>query len=190
MVKFQELMHVLHSSIREAVNLAESEGMNHISKFFDYVDLEHIEDEYNFVHSETLSDLVASNHNATNNDNSPNKDKVLVPKMVKVMFREPNANGLKPRLVGVPLITLTPLSTHTIEDIEIKSSFEIVSDEHGDLLVGFPENDSSFFSSSASKKRGATNTEINIKFSGKETPKGLTKIIESYERSLRAQLPS
>ena len=221
-------MEHLHSSIRNAVNAVEAEGVNHINKFFHAVDvsdkkitmvsddsINKIKEYLSSNQSSKAIELLTSNQvdkelvlskNAVKlikfhiESNSPDKAiallksyqndsrKILRPKMVSMAFPTITSDGPTTHYVDVPLITLTPISTLLINEVNIKTSLEITVDSKDNIMVSFPQKkQSGIFSSNSDSSN--SNTEIEITFRGGETPEGLQKIIEGYERALRAQIP-
>ncbi|PTX59464.1 uncharacterized protein DUF2589 [Kordia periserrulae] len=105
----------------------------------------------------------------------------LIPKMVTVQFPRETNKGPVVHDVHVPLITLVPLSLTEVSNIKFKTDIEIkiIDDE---LNLSFPAKDNK-----ETSDKTLTNIEINIDKS--LPPEGLRKLIEGYERALRAQIP-
>jgi hypothetical protein len=161
MVKFQALMQAIHQSINSATQAVESQGQKHLDKFFDIV-------------------------KGTENDADGRPD--YKPKMIDMEFPSRTPNGVETMNVKVPLITLTPISSPRISEVKFTTELEITTDEQGDLLVAFPSSGKgkSFLGGDSGN---SANTSIEIVLKGHEPPEGLQKIVEGYERALRAQIP-
>lgn len=221
-------MEHLHSSIRNAVNGVEAEGVNHINKYFHAVDAsdtmqtmvsddsinkikEHLSSNQSskalelLISKQVNKELILSESAVKSikfhiESNAPDKAiallksyqndsrKILRPKMVSMAFPTITSNGPATHYVDVPLITLTPISTLLINEVNIKTSLEITVDSKDNIMVSFPQKKQPGIFSSHSEST-YSNTEIEIKFRGGETPEGLQKVIEGYERALRAQIP-
>lgn len=199
MIKFRSLIHELHSSIKQAANEVEAQGIKHINKFFEIIEVPKTkatdldEDSIQKVKSFIDSDDTESALNILkeHNDNlAANSDikRVLKPKTMLMAFPDKDHNGPKISYVDVPLITLTPISSPKIQEVSIKANLEVTANDENELFVAFPkQTQRNLFSKS--EQRNTSNVEIEIKLQGGETPEGLQKLIEGYERSLRAQIP-
>ncbi|WP_409425023.1 MULTISPECIES: DUF2589 domain-containing protein [unclassified Pseudoalteromonas] len=199
MIKFRSLIHELHSSIKQAANEVEAQGIKHINKFFEIIEVPKTkatdldEDSIQKVKSFIDSDDTESALNILkeHNDNlAANSDikRVLKPKTMLMAFPDKDHNGPKISYVDVPLITLTPISSPKIQEVSIKTNLEVTANDENELFVAFPkQTQRNLFSKS--EQRNTSNVEIEIKLQGGETPEGLQKLIEGYERSLRAQIP-
>lgn len=161
MVKFQALMQAVHQSINSATQAVESQGQKHLDKFFDIVE-------------------------GTENDADGRTD--YRPKMIDMEFPSRTPKGVETVTVKVPLITLTPISSPRIAEVKFHTELEITTDENGELLVAFPSAKGKGFSLKG-EQRSSANTSLEITLKGNEPPEGLQKIIEGYERALRAQIP-
>ena len=199
MIKFRSLIHELHSSIKQAANEVEAQGIKHINKFFEIVEIpienvtdlddESIQKVKTFIDSDdTESALnILKNHNEKLASNNQIR-RVLKPKTMQMAFPDKDHNGPKISYVDVPIITLTPISSQKIHEVSIKANLEVTANDQNELFVAFPkQTQRGIFSKS--QERSTSNVEIEIKLQGGETPEGLQKLVEGYERSLRAQIP-
>ncbi len=163
MIKFQALMQAIHQSIHSAAEAVEAQGVEHLDDFFDLIE-----------NPETSDDATG---NVTHR-----------PKMVAMEFPSRTPDGVETVIANIPLISLSPISSPRIEQVKFSAELEVTSDDNDELLVAFPNHKSSgMFSKSADKSEGNTRIEITLK--GGEPPEGLQKVIEGYERALRAQIP-
>lgn len=160
MIKFRSFLQVIHESARSAVEVVESQGQEHIKKFF------------NVVQSE-------------DKDGVPNYE----PKCIDMEFPNRTDKGVEVLTVKVPLITLTPISTPRISEICFSTELEVTTDGNDDLVISFPRAKKSGVLFGKSESASSSNTKIDIKLTGREPPEGLQKIIDGYERALRAQIP-
>ena len=199
MIKFRSLIHELHSSIKQAANEVEAQGIKHINKFFEIVEIptenvtdlddESIQKVKTFIDSDDTEAALSilKNHNEKLASNNQVR-RVLKPKTMQMAFPDKDHNGPKISYVDVPIITLTPISSTKIQEVIIKAKLEVTANEQNELLVAFPkQTQGGIFSTSHEKS--TSNVEIEIKLQGGETPEGLRKLVEGYERSLRAQIP-
>ena len=117
----------------------------------------------------------------------------LQPKMTTIQFPQKTASGMVVMSdVRVPLVTLVPLSMTQISEVKFRTELEIQVEEE-ELLVSFPNPKSETASGrenqllGSSRPRSVGSLEITlVPHHGTE---GLKKIVEGYEKALRAQLP-
>jgi len=105
------------------------------------------------------------------------------PKTIIVQYARQSEEGLVVNDVSVPLITLVPLSATQIAQAKFKTKFEIRED-NGKLMIGFP-------SMVPADPAGVTPyfTELEVVLEPQKETEGLRKIVEGYEKMLRAQIP-
>nr|MDC2855060.1 DUF2589 domain-containing protein [Ningiella sp. W23] len=150
MIKFRSLIHELHSSIKQAANEVEAQGIKHINKFFEIIEVPKTkatdldEDSIQKVKSFIDSDDTESALNILkeHNDNlAANSDikRVLKPKTMLMAFPDKDHNGPKISYVDVPLITLTPISSPKIQEVSIKTNLEVTANDENELFVAFPK---------------------------------------------------
>lgn len=108
----------------------------------------------------------------------------FVPKTVTLEYAAITEEGVKPHYVNVPLITLIPMPSTQIAQARFKTQLE-VQEEDGKLMIGFPGKTQSTLES------GATHyfTEFEVVLEPKQETEGLKKVVEGYEKILRAQMP-
>jgi len=198
MIRFQALMHAVQQSIHSAAQAVESAGFKHIDKFFDEVVNENSKERQE--KSKKLSDA----HEAINNgevdkanalltelneapEGDSEQDIIYRPKMVAMAFPSQNDDGVNSTIVNVPLITLCPISSPRIKDVRFTADMEVTADDNDELFVAFRPPQVTGGENGVTKD--STNTRIEISLIGHEPPEGLQKIIEGYEKALRAQIP-
>jgi len=90
--------------------------------------------------------------------------------------------------IEVPLITIVPISTATIGELKFTTNLDMAI-EKDELLVSFSKQ--SFLGKhlgiDKNKKQASALLELVIK--PQDQTEGLSKLIEGYEKSLRAQIP-
>lgn len=122
-------------------------------------------------------------------DDEPSSRDVLRPRYVTMEYPTETSKGIKTLLVDVPLISLVPIVHSRIKEVTFRSALEVTNEEDGSLSISFPSGaakKSGFFS----KENPAGHVaEVEIKITGDETPDGLQRLIEGYNRVLRAQIP-
>jgi len=155
-------MQAIHQSIKSAAKNVDDQGVHHINNFFDKI-------------------------GPADKDN-PTAKTIYRPKTYSMEFPSRTPEGIKTVTVEVPLITLAPISNPKISEVKFTTELEVSSDENGEILVSFPTpKKHSFFPKEDGN--GLTNTKIEITLKGTEPPEGLKRLIEGYERALRAQIP-
>lgn len=114
----------------------------------------------------------------------------LRPRTVIMQYPQVTANGVEVHDVHVPLITLVPMSMTKISEVTFKAGLEVAIAEGGEQLhVGFPSLSEESLEEDGEIIAGKANASIEIKMSPTTTPDGLKKLIEGYEKALRAQIP-
>lgn len=120
----------------------------------------------------------------------------LQPKLVSIDYPMMTSAGPAVQTVHVPLITLAPYVATQISKLTFKADLEVQATSEGKLRVSFPPLSNASSSDvvdgageEASTGRKRTNASIEIVIEGTPASDGLRKIIEGYERALRAQIP-
>ncbi|MCP4746311.1 MAG: DUF2589 domain-containing protein [Desulfobacteraceae bacterium] len=116
----------------------------------------------------------------------------LKPSTVVVQYPIVTNNEIKLHDVHVPLITLVPISMAEITQVTFKTELEVTL-ENDELIVSFPLNSSSdnqtLPNEDGQNKENLTNTTLEITLKPTTSPQGLLKLVEGYEKALRAQIP-
>jgi hypothetical protein len=118
------------------------------------------------------------------------RQRKLRPKTVVLSYPSHSVNGkeLITKDVVVPLITLVPLTMSKIEEVKLSVDIELYIIDN-QINIGFGKK----LASGGDKNPNNESTTIGhleIIMGPNETPEGLKKIIEGYERMLRAQIPN
>lgn len=121
--------------------------------------------------------------------------KALQPKLVAIDYPMVTSEGPKIHTVLVPLISIAPVTTPRITKLVFHADLEIQVDDDDRLLVAFgkkqrassPENDEAIDALDREEIRATASIEIVIE--GDVPPDGFRKVIEGYEKALRAQIP-
>jgi hypothetical protein len=198
MIRFQALMHAIQQSIHSAAQAVESAGVKHIDKFFDKIVNEdsqekkaksrELREAINKGDSDRINELIKEIKNLPIDDDANTEgDSIYRPKMVAMAFPSQGADGVDSTIVNVPLITLSPISSPRIKDVKFYDDLEVTDDDSDELYVAFRSPQVTGGENTVTKD--ATNTHIEICLVGHEPPEGLQKIIEGYEKALRAQIP-
>jgi ElaB/YqjD/DUF883 family membrane-anchored ribosome-binding protein len=115
----------------------------------------------------------------------------LRPKMTTIQYPQQIADGVVMSEVKVPLITLVPLSMTQISEVKLRTELEIQLDDD-ELLVSFPAPQSGTpqdkgDDAQTSSRPSAT---LEITLTPHHGTEGLRKIVDGYEKVLRAQIPN
>jgi hypothetical protein len=116
----------------------------------------------------------------------------LQPKLVAIDYPRITGEGPTVHTVHVPLITLSPYSATQISKLTFRADLEAQTTSEGKLQVSFPSVKRSSGAKGGTEDGTATktsNVSIEIVLEGTPASAGLRKVIEGYERALRAQIP-
>ncbi|AOY81807.1 DUF2589 domain-containing protein [Moorena producens JHB] len=127
----------------------------------------------------------AASREISNQDTLPDK---LKPKMTTIQFPEKTASGVVMSDVRVPLITLVPLSMTQVSEVKFRTELEIQS-ENDELLVSFPSSQSTTPDDQKKESSAPARATLEITLTPHHGTEGLKKIVEGYEKVLRAQIP-
>ena len=171
MIRFESFVTVLQGAVSQAVESVSRENINGLLQYF------HPLDEADATDSK--------------DENALAKIEKMTPRTVALEFPKMTHDGVEEHIVSVPLITLSPVQSLQVTDVQMEIDLEIV-EENGDILAGFPQNSRPADNASANNEAGKSspNSKITINIKANERPMGVTAIIEGYNKSLRAQLPN
>jgi len=123
----------------------------------------------------------------------------LQPRVVAIDYPTVTKEGPVVHTVHVPLITLVPFAGIQISKLTFRADLDVQAGDDGTLRVGFapsgsdkhPPPNQGGLGSAEGHADGAikANTSIEIVVESTPLPDGLRKVIEGYERALRAQIP-
>ncbi|MEL6697220.1 MAG: DUF2589 domain-containing protein [Bacteroidota bacterium] len=146
-----------------------------------------------------LSQTNAGTISPQNTSSSSSGGSRLRPKTVTLQYPHQTSEGLKLVDVRVPLITLVSLSPTQIEEVKLRIGLELMLDENArneedKLLVKFLPPPSTPTGSPPDPPTSPPPKEthqsfIELKFGPSDTPEGIRKLVEGYEKILRAQIP-
>ncbi|KZN37141.1 DUF2589 domain-containing protein [Pseudoalteromonas luteoviolacea] len=163
MIEFQSLMKAIHKGVKDAAKSVEGETIDFVKRFFD----EH--------------------------ENEAGLPPSYSPKTCTMQFPSRSEDGIDTIEAQVPLLALVPISSPRITEVKFKTDLEISTNEHHKLMVTFAKNTQK--TGLRDKIMGphsgenTANAHLEIVMTGHEPPEGLKKLIEGYERALRAQIP-
>jgi hypothetical protein len=109
----------------------------------------------------------------------------LQPKSVVLKFPQQTESGMTMLDVTVPLITLVPPSFSKVESLRLSANFDLRLNGE-ELEIELKENSPV---PTDDKEKTCRAGHIDITLTPAAGPEGVRQIIESYEKSLRAQLP-
>ena len=114
----------------------------------------------------------------------------LQPKMTTIQFPQKTASGVVMSDVRVPLVTLVPLSMTQFSEVKFRTELEIQI-ENEELLVSFPSPKSETASNRENQPEASSRPvgSLEITLVPHHGTEGLKKIVEGYEKVLRAQIP-
>jgi len=116
----------------------------------------------------------------------------LQPKLVPIDYPMITGEGPTVHTVHVPLITLFPYSATQISKLTFKADLEVQTTSEGKLQVSFPPVKKPSGNKAGTEDGAlpkASSVSIEIVIEGTPASGGLRKVIEGYERALRAQIP-
>jgi len=171
-IQFTQLVAAIQSAARQASQTVTNEQRKLISTFF---------------HS---SDGPAPKGADGANAKTVDRLTHLTPKMVVMKYPRETADGADHHRVMVPLISLTPISNLQMSSMKVEIDLEVMEDEdHNDVIVGFPSHKKTFFGGEKTVEH-KPNAKVTIEFNADDHPEGMKSVIEGYDKSLRAQIPS
>lgn len=168
MMKFKNLVEVIHQSVEAALQAVASTNIDFFTQYFQEVGPK--QDQASTI--EPAAEPLAT----------------YEPKAVRLQMLRSTAAGPVPHPVTVPLISLIPYSNIQPTEINFEIDLECV-EKDGEVLVAFPQVRRTLLGGEqvvAVRK----NAKLTIRLSASERVPGVTSIIETYDRLLRAQLPS
>lgn len=131
--------------------------------------------------------LFKSYFNPSPKDNDENNPEEMTPIMVTLKYPTMTKDGPVEHAVHVPLISLSPISSLQLSDVNIEMDLEIV-EKDGLVLVGFPQVKQNIFGQDKIITPKA-NAKIKMTIKSGGRTEGLKSIIEGYDKALRAQIP-
>lgn len=165
MIEFQALMRAIHKSVKDAAKSVEGETLDFIKRFFDEEERNDPKDPHN-------------------------TDPVLRPKTCAMEFPSRTADGIEIVTAEIPILTLTPIASPRITEVKFSTELEITTSNDDKLMVAFPGPiKKKTLIGKGESSESTANTKIEITLTGSEPPEGLKKLIEGYERAIRAQIP-
>ncbi|MEZ9524941.1 DUF2589 domain-containing protein [Enterovibrio norvegicus] len=171
MINLDSLVSVVHLSVANANQKLQDQNQELFQRFFDQIPNEE-------------SNLQGSGQpNSDQNDNRT----LYRPKYVTIEYPFETSDGIKTMGVDVPLLTIVPVTAPRISEVRFKTELEVGVKEDNSLEIAFP----------STKKGGLFNAdksspslaELEIVIHADDPPEGLKKLIEGYDRALRAQIP-
>jgi len=189
MITFESLIRAFHEAVLSANDTLTQKNANILTEFFE-------EDELKPDIKDKLKRLKKSKDRNEINElidllneqfdiEEPTVSKKLKPKMVTIQYPYETPEGAGVHDVHVPLISLVPVSQAGIEEVNIRTELELAL-KQDKLMVSFPKKEGFVKGDS----EGKSISTIDIKLKPTEETDGLKKLIEGYDKVLRAQIPS
>ncbi|NGN96144.1 DUF2589 domain-containing protein [Grimontia sp. S25] len=169
MINLDALVSAVHLSVTKANQALQNENQELISRFFD--------------------EVPSNNSGRLGSAESPAEPERTAyrPKYVTIEYPTDTPDGLQTLAVDVPLLTLVPVASPRVNEVKFKTNLEVNVNETNALEVSFVGNNSGgLFKADKNPNHMA---ELEITINADEPPEGLRKLIEGYERALRAQIP-
>ncbi len=189
MIDLSSLVKTIQDASLSAVELVSAEHLKILDRYF-----ETIEESENLnegsaqrkSHPESLSHLLSDSADHLNDEVT----QTLRPKTVTIQYPKETAKGFEIQNVDVPLLTLMPISMPQISELKFTSDLELSLDDNDVLKVSFPtkKKERRFHKNTESSDKTAS-AKLEIIFNDANMSDGLQKIIEGYEKALRAQIP-
>ncbi|MDD1781669.1 DUF2589 domain-containing protein [Enterovibrio sp. ZSDZ35] len=169
MINLDALVSAVHLSVTQANQALQNENQELISRFFD--------------------EVPSSNSGMLGGTETPDGTERTAyrPKYVTIEYPTDTSDGIKSLAVDVPLLTLVPVASPRVSEVKFKTNLEVNVNESNALEVSFTGNNSSGLFKSGKNPNHMAELEITI--NADEPPEGLRKLIEGYDRALRAQIP-
>ncbi|WP_125781266.1 DUF2589 domain-containing protein [Pseudoalteromonas rubra] len=165
MIEFQSLMKAIHKGVKDAAKSVEGETLDFVKRFFD------------------------------EQDNGKGKAPSYSPKTCAMEFPSRTEHGIDTVSAEVPLLALVPISSPRISEVKFIAELEISNNEQDQLMVAFarstakPAGLRNKLMGQQETSEKTANATLEITLTGNEPPEGLKKLVEGYERALRAQIP-
>ena len=207
MIKFDQLIKVIHDAALSANQALADENLKIIDKYFEKTN---VSESHESLFDEALQsvntilkkkdsgkneikaavqNLIAIRNASINNnqDGESANAESLKPKIVVLQYPIPTQDGFVMKDVEIPLISLIPVSMSEVSEIKFKTTLELIVDDDN-LQVGFPnKSDKNKLENTSPNESHYSTLEITIR--PREGSEGLTTLIQGYEKALRAQLP-
>ncbi|PHS08209.1 MAG: hypothetical protein COA78_12975 [Blastopirellula sp.] len=124
-----------------------------------------------------------------NSGTPPGVGPPMRPKMVAITYPKETIDGPASHIVLVPLIALTPMSMATLSKLTFRTDLDIHQSEDGELKISFPEGKIKMAEGNSENTYRTSTATLEITLDGTPPSQGMKKLIEGYERALRAQIP-
>ncbi len=174
MIRFSSLVEAIQGAVNQAADAVSRENIKSLLEYF-----QPVEQSVSKSDGDDLSVSISDFERMT-------------PRMVHLQFPKMTASGPIEHCVSVPLLTLSPIPSLQIGDVQVEIDLEILED-NGVIMVGFPKAEkggTSLDPVNNEPKKGGSNAKITINIKSHEGTQGSSALIEGYNKVLRAQLPN
>lgn len=178
MISFESLLKTFHEATLAASDALKQKNQNIIDEYFELVKF-----------TETLNNGEEGKRNLWSNQSIFREEEniKLRPKTITIQYPKETQEGPTVHDVQVPLISIVPISQTAIDEVTINTELELALKDD-ELMVSFPQKQKSkFFDKKDDKEKSCTKVEIKLRPT-MET-EGLKKLVEGYDKLLRAQIP-
>ncbi len=174
MILFSSLVSAIQGAVEQAVHAVSRENINNLVEFFHPLE------------ESSASSTDESESVQEQQELGVSQIEKMTPRTVQLEYPRMTSEGPVNHFVAVPLITLAPVPSLQIEDVQVEMDLEIIED-NGEVMVGFPQKNDA---TAPSKGQIQPNASIKINIKANQRPHGVTALVEGYNKALRAQLPN
>ena len=116
---------------------------------------------------------------------------VLEAKMVSIKMPQQTIDGMEEIEVKVPLITMVPMTTSRIKKLKFSADLEIyIKDDKLQVDFNKLKTEKNLFKNKKNSDIQTHNAHIELEIEPTESSEGIKRLIEGYEKQLRAQIPN
>ncbi|WP_223670413.1 DUF2589 domain-containing protein [Kangiella shandongensis] len=146
-------------------------------------------DSQNEEEEQKIKDILNSLSDALKKSGHSNSG-ALIPRCVDIGYPNITSEGGESHNVRVPLLSLVPLNSIQLSKLKFTTdlALSVVDDE---LQISFPEQKKAGLlkKSKESDNADSHHATLEVVIDCIEPPQGLKKLVEGYDRALRAQIP-
>lgn len=188
MIDLNSLVKAIQDASLAAVTAVSNEHLKILDRYFEVVD--EPENSLNTNRKSTRKSLTQQLATQVPHDDYDDTIQKFKPKTVTIQFPKETANGFEIHDVHVPLLTLMPISLPQISELRFTTDLEIAVDPNDLLKVSFPtQRKDRKLMKNKDQQDQVTSAKLEIVFNDATLSDGLQKIVEGYEKALRAQIP-
>lgn len=203
MINLEELVSAIQQSALSASTVVAKKNLDMLDEFFEHYDDESEVDD--------LAKSVLSAISELDTDDSEQAEKIkdvlnglssglkkaghnkagsLAPKLVNIEYPSVTKSGIETHTVSVPLLSLIPMNTIQLSELKFTTELDINLIENK-LQIAFPDTPKTgrLGKTKSKDQSHPHHATLEVVIDCKEPPQGLQKLVEGYDRALRAQIP-